>query len=107
MTWQPMETAPKDGREIVVYFSGDFGESDKNIRPKKQARAYDSIAAFPHPKQLRWNEHLDYWQESSFGFEIAITEDGMMGWMPLPDGIKSDATEFHWTPVKHEDIYKA
>ncbi len=96
-----MKYAPRDGTEIVVYFSGEL-----NIRPKKKGRAYDSLKGFPHPSQIRWNKHLEYWQDSAWGFEIAVTEDNMMGWMPLPHGIKP-ASEFYWASVKHEDIYKA
>ncbi len=99
--WQPMKTAPRDGTEIVVYFSGEL-----DFRPKEKGRAYNTAKGFPHPLQVRWNKHLEYWQESSWGWEIALTENAMIGWMPLPDGTKS-ATEFHWAAVKHEDIYKA
>ena len=104
MTWQPMQTAPKDGIEIVVYFSGVL---DYNVRPKEEGHAYASLASFPHPLQIRWNKHLEYWQESTWYFEIAMTENAMIGWMPLPDGVKSvDMNDDHWTPVKHEEIYK-
>jgi hypothetical protein len=76
MEWQPIETAPKDGTEILAYEKCDYLYSNDEIEP------------FERIKIVRWNEVMqwdnpedeyDWMTGSSFDEQINPTH-----WMPLP-----------------------
>jgi hypothetical protein len=71
--WQPIETAPKDGRSILIY-----------RRP------------WPAPVTAEWSEHANYGgrEDSRPGWQIwlcdedhwySIATDEATHWMPLPE----------------------
>jgi hypothetical protein len=74
--WQPIETAPKDGTEILAYEKCDYLYSNGEIKP------------FERIKIVRWNEVMqfnnpedeyDWMTGSSFDEQINPTH-----WIPLP-----------------------
>ena len=78
MQWQPIETAPKDGTEVLLYAPGrlTYGAwTEPSDVPEIKYR--DGFA--PEPE---WEEFAPFWSSWDGGF----TEDHPpTHWMPLPD----------------------
>jgi hypothetical protein len=79
--WQPIETAPKDGRKIIVFYL------NRNKLPRtvmaswlseEQANDIDNDGA---GLNAGWYERTDNWDDYS---HIAIQEGKPTNWMPLP-----------------------
>jgi len=66
MTWQPIETAPKDGTEILVY------RKDAGVLVIQFVAPYDMVGT--HDTEPDWF--------TTYGEHIA---DVPTHWMPLPD----------------------
>jgi hypothetical protein len=63
MAWQPIETAPKDGTEVLLWIKGDE-ES---------------------PRKGRWEERLDLRRGHKWCVAYGWCEDTPTHWMPLPE----------------------
>ncbi len=59
--WQPIETAPKDGSEILVYIDG------------LNFKGYNLIS---------WDKENNFWLSGKFD---RWNESSILGWMPLPE----------------------
>lgn len=59
--WQPIETAPRNGEEILVAFGG-----------------FDSVC----PLVMAWNELYEEWEIPACGICV---QDKPTHWMPLPE----------------------
>jgi Protein of unknown function (DUF551) len=64
MTWQPIETAPKDGTEVLMYCPGDI--------PAVVCGAYVDDPEIP------------YWRYSESLVADVVAEANPTHWMPLP-----------------------
>ena len=80
MEWQPIETAPKDGSEIIGVYSNDYGYLDKptvygpwtcRFERNKWMASHDGIGV------------IEYM--SDFGTEYKEAEMDPTHWMPLPE----------------------
>jgi hypothetical protein len=74
--WQPIETAPKDGTEILAYEKCDYLYSNGEIKPFERIKIvrWDEVMQWDNPE----DEH-DWLTGSSFDEQINPTH-----WMPLP-----------------------
>lgn len=66
--WQPIETAPKDGKILLGVWEGDWNN------PKQQFRVYEATIYKTGPS---WAMKGNYRTEEGGAYKIA-------GWMPLP-----------------------
>lgn len=64
-SWQPIESAPKDGTEILVYIRGVGRQS-------------------PFMQTVVWRDGY-FWDMSDFGYREYVTH-----WMPLPEPPKAE-----------------
>lgn len=64
MTWQPIESAPKDGKPFLAYRAGSY-PAIARWRDGRVRTLQEEIALLEH---LRWIQHSD-----------------LTHWMPLPD----------------------
>ena len=69
MNWQPIETAPKDGSDILVFFRGSQGNKSRQViamweDDKKDVQTYDG-----------------FWIDAHVGEIIP----NVTHWMPLPE----------------------
>ena len=65
MTWQPIETAPKDGREVLVFGNNSY-----------------AVASFDGEE---WRDYGDIGWAGMYGDDNQPTH-----WMPLPSGLTFD-----------------
>lgn len=75
MEWQPIETAPRDGRKVVL------------------ANFYDGG---PHPQDARWSLWIDYWRPYFEGYGEGFGSTGRgwaTHWAPLPPQISEQEAE--------------
>lgn len=77
MNWQPIETAPKDGTEILVYVRGD--SLFPTAAAYKSARYFDKEYGDPDYMEEGW-----YW---AFGYPSDFHEGTIepTHWMPMPE----------------------
>jgi len=81
--WQPIETAPKDGRKIIVAYV------NRNGKPRTVMARWltDERAAEMDTDGVGleggWYECIDNWDDYT---EVAIHEGEPANWMPLPKG---------------------
>jgi hypothetical protein len=74
VTWQPIETAPKDGTVIFVWYEP----------------AIKHYSAFRNEiKKARWLDDLEEWSVEGVGGNVAPT---VTHWMRLPETPKEDET---------------
>ena len=75
MTWQPIETAPKDGTKIVIW-----------------AERYDFCPI------AQWSSGPDVsgWSFDAFSSPCASCEDGFIGWN---EDIEDGFMPTHWMPL--------
>jgi hypothetical protein len=78
--WQPIETAPMDGTEILAVFSNDYGYQEKPT-------VYGPwTVAFRRGKWMAsWDGRSVIERESDFGTEYMEAPLDPTNWMPLPD----------------------
>ena len=79
MEWQPIETAPKDGTEIVAVFSKDYGfqEAPTVYGPW--------TVAFRRGRWMAsWGGDSVIERESDFSTEYKEAEMDPTHWMPIP-----------------------
>lgn len=82
--WQPIETAPRDGAEIIVW-----GTIPKDRYPKGEAPEDRSFIATVH-----WESEEDAWDEQSGWFCSAVDKIvPPTHWMPLPTPPMEDNDE--------------
>lgn len=67
--WQPIETAPKDGTEVILWLGHPFSRI-------KHARWFDGWEMWIHAEDPTPNENDDMWGTGS----LVPTH-----WMPLPE----------------------
>jgi hypothetical protein len=85
--WQPIETAPKDGRKLIVWYT------NRNLKPRtvfarwltdEQAAETDGDGV---GLEAGWYECVDNWADYT---EVAIHEGEPTHWMPLPAAPKRE-----------------
>lgn len=80
MNWQPIETAPKDGRKIILFYLN----SHKRPRTVMAAWLTDDAAAEADADDVGleagWYECIDNWEDY---IQVAIHEGEPTHWMPL------------------------
>lgn len=70
MTWQPIETAPRDGREILVYFAGRLASTYRvgwynlhgETTPENGLWCVDDEKNGPYPLRRYNAEDATHWQ---------------------------------------------
>ena len=71
MEWQPIETAPKDGRYIFIFLPTSLRDT-----------------AFPvNPRKAQWQTELDEWSVDGL---LSSTAPQPTHWMPLPKPPKGE-----------------
>ncbi len=81
MQWQPIETAPKDGRKVILFYRNSHN------RPRTLMARWltDEQAAETDADGVGleggWYECIDNWNDYT---EVAIHEGEPTHWMPLP-----------------------
>ena len=77
--WQPIETAPKDGTEIMAVFSNDYGYQEKPT-------VYGPwTVAFRKGKWMAsWDDSYVIEAEGYWGVEHKETPLDPTHWMPMP-----------------------
>jgi hypothetical protein len=81
MDWQPIETAPKDGNKIILYYQNrhNFGRTVMGCWvTDEQANETDTDGV---GLEAGWYEQIDNWDDYA---QIAIHEGEPTHWMPLP-----------------------
>jgi hypothetical protein len=81
LDWQPIETAPKDGKKIILYYKNrnNFGRTVMGCWvTEEQANETDTDDV---GLEAGWYEQIDNWDDYS---QIAIHEGEPTHWMPLP-----------------------
>jgi hypothetical protein len=81
MDWQPIETAPKDGNKIILYYRNrhNFGRTVMGCWvTDEQANETDTDGV---GLEAGWYEQIDNWDDYA---QIAIHEGEPTHWMPLP-----------------------
>ena len=78
--WQPIETAPKDGTEILGAFSEDYGYLDKPTQYGPWSCRYDGKKWMASYDGFNVVEYM-----SDFGTEYKETDIDPTHWMPMPD----------------------
>jgi len=84
MEWQPIETAPKDGTEVIACFSNNYGfqENPTTYGPW--------TCAFRNGKWMAsWGDRAVIYSESWAGTEYQEAEIDPTHWMPLPSPPKT------------------
>ena len=79
--WQPIETAPKDGRKIISTYTNRNGMKRTVMScwlTEEQAAETDGDGV---GLEEGWYECIDNWNEYT---EVAIHEGEPTHWMPLP-----------------------
>lgn len=81
MEWQPIETAPKDGRKVIVWY---LNQNNK-ARTVMARWLTDEEAAETDGDgvglEAGWYECIDNWDDYS---QVAINQGEPTHWMPLP-----------------------
>jgi hypothetical protein len=75
MTWEPIETAPKDGSEILVFWMADFSHVGGPLTPTCQV-----VAWMGKGEEACWVDPLGGSEEGLRPISGEPTH-----WMPLPD----------------------
>lgn len=79
--WQPIETAPKDGRKLLLFYTNSLGRA----RTVVACWVTDEEAAESDHDgfglEAGWYERIDNWGEYS---QVGIHEGEPSHWMPLP-----------------------
>jgi hypothetical protein len=70
MTWQPIESAPKDGTEVLLF---EF---------------------LPHHEPM---VRVGYWEEN--GTDLHSGADGISGWSLVGEGYIGEIEPTHWMPL--------
>lgn len=84
--WQPIATAPKTGRKVIVFYL------NRNVKPRTVMARWlnDEQAAESDVDgvglEAGWYECIDNWDDYT---EVAIHEGEQTHWMPLPAPPKS------------------
>jgi hypothetical protein len=73
MSWQPIETAPKDGTEVLLFIPVNWGETFQEV--PRIGNGNHVEAAWYNPTRRLWLNRLDQW----------IKEQTPTHWMPLPE----------------------
>ena len=81
MEWQPIETAPRDGTEIIAVFSSDYGGT------QEKPTVYGPwTAAFRRNKWMAsWDDASVVEREGYWGTDYMETPLDPTHWMPLPE----------------------
>jgi hypothetical protein len=81
MEWQPIETAPKDGRKLILFYMN----RNNKARTVMATWVTDEEAAETDTDgvglEAGWYESIDNWSDYS---QVAIFEGEPTHWMPLP-----------------------
>ena len=93
MTWQPIDTAPKDGTTILVW--DGFGVIWARYHPKPSLEDFHMICDDGEGQaeyeewltQLRESDYdfCDEWEVGPFDTREEIAECSLMLWLPLPE----------------------
>lgn len=79
--WQPIETAPKDGRKIIVSYVNHNGKTRTVMARWLTQEAADEIDHEGVGLEAGWFECIDNWSDYT---EVAIHEGEPTHWMPIP-----------------------
>jgi hypothetical protein len=96
MNWQPIETAPKDGTEVLLYAPGrlTYGAWAK---PSQTPRIKYAPGFAPEPE---WEEFEPYWASWDGGF---TDEAPPTHWQPLPPPPKTPNGLVTWRQQHEQD----
>jgi len=79
--WMPIETAPKDGRKIIVTYSNRNGRKRTVMACWVTDEAAAETDADDVGLEAGWFESIDNWNDYT---EVAIHEGEPTHWMPIP-----------------------
>lgn len=86
MTWQPIETAPKDGTRILCYFPDEFAMHNNLFAEERKKMNQEMFKILT----VAWNYYgweLDPDGSTEFRYTI---EGKPTHWMPLPEAPKKE-----------------
>lgn len=79
--WRTMDSAPKDGREILAVCKGAYDDHQVLIvswQRVTSGREYWTVMSFEEPEEYReWNVAVRY--------GLATPDEHVLFWMPLPE----------------------
>ena len=79
--WQPIETAPKDGRKVILHYRNRNNVPRNVLARWFTAEWAEEIDGDGVGLAAGWYEHIDNWDDYT---DIAIKEGDPSHWMPLP-----------------------
>lgn len=79
--WQPISTAPKDGRKMLLFYLNANGQARRVIGGWVTAEEAAETDADDVGLEAGWYERIDNWPDY---YQVAINEGEPTHWMPLP-----------------------
>lgn len=83
--WQPIETAPKDGEKVIIWYTNQCGNGRTVFARWLTAEQASENDADDIGLECGWYECIDNWDEYT---EVAIYNGEPTHWMPMPEAPK-------------------